>query len=151
MVGRSRVVRLDGLKVGSVMAATLTGSAGLAISPAGEQHRNLGGADNAMWEWRVSAVAAGPQELRLRVATLALDARGAPTTLELKPRRFAVAVAVRPASAGERLGALPGQVERAANDWTDALKALGGLFVAAGATWGAWRALRRPGGAKATA
>ena len=116
MVGRSRVVRLDGPKVGSVMAAKLTGSAGLAISPAGEQHRDLGGADNAMWEWRVSAVAAGPQELRLRVATLELDARGAPTTLELKPRRFAVAVAVRPASAGERLGALPGQVERAAND-----------------------------------
>jgi hypothetical protein len=124
--------------IGHHMTATLSGG-GFDIAPEGPQSKTLSADRREVWQWRIKAKEAGPQQLLLVISVDASAQDGAQTRYELARKPIAIQVNVTDAEKREqRTKALEDRIGHgtrvlsALEKW---LIALGAVVVALGGVW----------------
>jgi hypothetical protein len=128
------------VKVSRIMTAELLGD-GLAVSPKGEQERDLGTSKRANWQWNVTAKDAGTRTLKVTVKAKALGAGNKPMQLDLYSEQQVVTVTVTNMMwIQDQLKSFTGLFSTIEGT----VKAFVAILLAIGGGIAAWRALRKP-------
>ncbi|MET0308115.1 MAG: hypothetical protein ABW023_05355 [Sphingomonas sp.] len=124
--------------IGHHMTATLSGG-GFDVAPSGPQSKTLSADRREVWQWRITAKEAGPQQLLLVISVDAAPQNGAPARYELARKPISIQVNVTDAEKRERrtkaLEDKIGHGTRVLSALEKWLIALGAVIVALGGVW----------------